>query len=87
MDRERFAKRKRHYDEKCKQFMEAKPVQHQPSGFATAHVQKILKQEPTTDTSGANYYMNYMDYVKQFNFLLCAPPKTGTTNAIVDLGD
>lgn len=80
MVRERFAKRKRHYDEKCKQFMEAKPVQHQPSGFATAHVQKILKQEPTTDTSGANYYMNYMDYVKQFNFLLCAPPKTGTTN-------
>ena len=23
---------------------------------------KILKTEPTSDTSGANYYMNYMDY-------------------------
>lgn len=76
----RFKKRKHVYDEACKKFLIEKPVHKQPSGFATDHVQKILKTEPTTDTSGANYYMNYMDYMPKYNFLLCAPPKTGTTN-------
>lgn len=76
----RFKKRQASYKKVCEQFLIEKPVHKQPSGFATDHVMKILETEPTSDTSGANYYMNYMDYMPKYNFLLCAPPKTGTTN-------
>jgi len=73
----RLDERKRLYEETCKEFLEKKPAGR---WFKTNTVLSVLGPDRIKNNTKWEYYMSYFDYERSSDLVLCAAPKTATTN-------
>ena len=73
----RFVERKKLYEETCKEFLEKKPAGR---WFKTNSVIPVLGPKRIKNNTKWEYYMSYFDYERNNDLVLCAAPKTATTN-------